>query len=366
MFLISRPSAVLFWVLLLFAVVASAGEPIPGHLAPLRTPQFIGLGFDDNYEVSGLSWVLESLQPLRNPSGTGQAETFDGAPVRATFFCNTDNGQPARPDNALGRLFKQATVQGHEIGVHTRHHTTSATTTAQIWRQEIGGCRKDLQALSVPGATIIGFRAPYLLTNRAASATLRQLGFAYDASIEHGCTDRSGGRNLRWPYILTHGSTDARTIGPQPGLWEMPAYALFVPPHLRAGVAAKLSDFDQQSGAMTGLDWNMVAGFDEGGAGFSKREYLETLQHSLDQRLRGNRAPMLVGLHSQFYTAEALGRDIHPPHITVEEMRQVVMEFLAYALTKPEVRIVPYRDILAWCRHPVALRQAASPRPAKP
>lgn len=363
MFLSSRPGGVLFWALLMLTTIAAAAEPIPGHLTPEKTPQFIGLGFDDNYSVSGLIWVLDSLRPLQNPPGTGQTVTYDGTPVRATFFCNTDNGQPAKSDTPLGRLYLQAATQGHEIGNHTRHHTTSSTTSAQVWRREIRGCREDLVALSLPASGIIGFRAPYLLINQATFATLRQLGFAYDASIEHGFADRSAGANLRWPYSLTHGSPDLKTAGAQPGLWEMPAYALFVPPRLRAGVQTKMPGFDQQNGAMTGLDWNMVAGFGEGGAGFTKEEYLETLKYSLEQRLHGNRAPMLVGLHSQFYAPEAIGRDIHPPHITVQEMRQVVVEFLAYALSQPEVRIVPYRDILTWCQHPVALQQSDHQKP---
>ena len=73
--------------------------------------------------------------------------------------------------------------------------------------------------------------------------------------------------------------------------------------------------------------WNMVVGVAEGGAGFNKEEHLENLKHSLDQRLRGNRAPLLISAHSQFYAAQPVGRVFKPPNITSQEMRQVLRSF---------------------------------------
>lgn len=338
-----------------FLTVTLAAQTIPGRIPAALTPQFVSIGFDDNYSVEGVAWVIDTLEPLRNPPGMGNKGTFDGTPVRVTLFSNTDNGYRVRPDSDLGRTYVKAAASGNEIGVHTRHHATSEATVPSVWRQEIEGCKQDLVTLPLPPTSIIGFRAPFLLANKAAFITLRTLRFAYDSSIEHGLDDRSDGTDLRWPYLLDSGSPDAPKIGPQPGLWEMPVYYLSVPPRLRAGVRVKWKEFDMVSGKITGLDWNMVAGFVEGGAGFNKEEYFETLKYSLDQRLRGNRAPMLFGAHSQFYTSQAKGVDINPPNITYQEMRQVMEQFIAYALSKPEVRIVPYRNILAWCQHPTAL-----------
>ncbi|WP_310600592.1 polysaccharide deacetylase family protein [Desulfobulbus sp.] len=347
--------AFLCMVVVAFPAVLGAAEPIPGRLPPERTPQFVGIGFDDNYSPAGVDWVVDTLMELRNPPGTGNAATFDGAPVRATFFNNTDNGQPVRPGNELGRSYVRAAASGHEIGAHTRRHDTSAATLLARWREEIGGCRQDLAALGLPLESIAGFRAPFLLTNRAAFVVLRELRFAYDCSLEHGFADRSDGTDLRWPYPLDHGSPDDPRIGPQPGLWEMPVYALTVPPRLRAAVQARLRDFDVTSGKITGMDWNMVVAPELGGAGFTAEEYLETLKYSLNQRLRGNRAPLLFGAHSQFYSNRAVEAGISPPNITLPEMRRALTQFIAYALTKPDVRIVPYRSILAWSRHPVPL-----------
>jgi hypothetical protein len=36
---------------------------------------------------------------------------------------------------------------------------------------------------------------------------------------------------------------------------------------------------------------------------------------------------------------------------------EALTRFLTYALTKPDVRIRPTTDILAWMRHPVALER---------
>jgi hypothetical protein len=86
----------------------------------------------------------------------------------------------------------------------------------------------------------------------------------------------------------------------------------------------------------------------------TKAEYLTTLKYNLDQRLKGNRAPFLIGLHSQFYTSQCFA-DLGAPYITYQEMRAVVQDFINYALTKLDVRIVPMIKILEWCRNPSSL-----------
>ncbi len=336
-----------------------------GPLPVSDTPQFVSIGFDDNYVAEGMAWVVSMLEPLRNPQGSGNKATFDGTPARVTFFTNTDNGNPVRPGNDLGQIYVKAAQDGNEIGVHTRHHNTSEKTTAAVWKEEIAGAKQDLIALPLAPDSIIGFRAPYLRINKAMYQVLHQLHFAYDASIENGYEDQSDGTDLRWPYALDHGSTDDPKVPPQPGLWEMPMYYLAVPPQLRAQIQAKYKDFDSSTGKMTGLDWNMVTAPKDGGAGFTQKEYLETLKYSLDQRLKGNRAPMLIGAHSQFYTGHLLPGGLNAPNITPQEMQQVLTEFMAYALSKPEVRVVPYRDILTWCKHPVPLHARSLTTTAK-
>jgi peptidoglycan/xylan/chitin deacetylase (PgdA/CDA1 family) len=334
---------------------ALASREIPGGLPPERTPQFVSIGFDDNYYAEGMTWILGYLQDLKNPPGKDRAATYDGTPVRVTFFNNTDNAEHVVPGTALADTYIAAYQAGHEIGDHTRTHTTSANTPYRIWKSEIAGCRTELAGLSIPAGSITGFRSPYLLYNDDTFTVIKELGFAYDCSIETGLDAQSDGSNFRWPYRLDGGSPDNPRVKGHPGLWELPVYVLIVPPELRMGIKKRVPKFDAETGKVRGLDWNLLASPREGGYGFTRDEYLQTLKYSLNLRLKGNRAPMLFGAHTPFYTAKAMGNDIHPPNITYREMREVLEEFIAYALTKPEVRIVPFRKIRQWCEHPEPL-----------
>jgi peptidoglycan/xylan/chitin deacetylase (PgdA/CDA1 family) len=300
-------------------------------------------------------WILNHLKKLKNPAGRNNPNTFDGTPVRVSFFNNTNNAAQVIPGTALADTYVAAYQDGHEIGDHTKTHSTSASTPRKIWRAEIADCKRELASLAIPAAQIIGFRAPYLLYKDSTFQVLEELGFSYDCSIESGFDLHTDGTNFIWPYRLDHGSPDDKTIRQHPGLWELPAYAVIVPPELRQQIKKKFSGFDETTGKITGLDWNLLAGYTEGGAGLNKAEYLGTLKYTLDQRLKGNRAPMLFGAHTPFYTAQAMGVDISPPNISYQEMREVIEEFIDYALTKPDVRIVPFGTILDWCKNPAPL-----------
>jgi hypothetical protein len=71
-------------------------------------------------------------------------------------------------------------------------------------------------------------------------------------------------------------------------------------------------------------------------------------KYSLDLRLKGNRAPMMLGVHTDEYTEE--NPYFRPKSSTVADRREAIEKFLEYALSKKEVRVVPMRDILAWTR----------------
>jgi hypothetical protein len=73
----------------------------------------------------------------------------------------------------------------------------------------------------------------------------------------------------------------------------------------------------------------------------------------MDLRLEGNRAPFMVGAHTGIYAKEY---DSDPViNISEAERRKAVEDFLDYALSKPEVRIVPPSAIIQWMRSPTAL-----------
>jgi peptidoglycan/xylan/chitin deacetylase (PgdA/CDA1 family) len=328
-----------------------ASRQIPGGLKPEQTPQFVCIGFDDNYEVDGMRWAIDLLKGKKNPAGAGNAGTFDAKPVRVSFYCNTNNGNPL---SSLSGVFMEAYNAGHEIADHTRTHKTDSTTTKATWTTEIKSCRTDLTGIGIPNDKITGFRTPYLQYNDFTFTVLTELSFVYDCSVESGTDADMDGTNFYWPYTLHNGTPDNKKIAAHPGLWEMPVYVVIVPPELRAQIRKKQAKFDDKTGKWTGLDYNMWAPQADNGLAMTKDEYSAALKYSLDQRLKGNRAPLLFGSHSQFY-CQAGFANLTPPNATLTAMQAAMEDFITYALGKPDVRIVPERDILTWVKKPVPL-----------
>ena len=86
----------------------------------------------------------------------------------------------------------------------------------------------------------------------------------------------------------------------------------------------------------------------------SRAEFVATLKHTLDLRLAGNRCPFLFGGHSDFYTS-AWDAELGIP---AAERRAALQEFIDYALSLPQVRLVPFDHVLDWICNPVALGSA--------
>jgi peptidoglycan/xylan/chitin deacetylase (PgdA/CDA1 family) len=303
--------------------------------------------------MNGLTGMFRGL---KNPPGSGQAATYDGAPVRATFYMSTTYGS----NQATLRSWITAFQDGHEIGDHTIAHGDGFGYDEAKWRSEINGCLTFLKgSVGVPAGELVGFRAPYLHYNAATFTVLKSLGLHYDCSIEDGYQTAMDGTNYLWPYTLNHGSPGFdiivkdpdlgyKPIGTYPGLWELPDHPAVVPPDdecakygiptgLRAKLKKAVSYFTVEDGKVTGLDYNVFEEFHMNDA-----EYLATLKYTLDLRLRGNRAPFMFGGHSVYYS--------NAGHLNA------VTQFVKYALAKPEVRFVPLKKILDWVRNPAPLR----------
>src|SRR5262249_51950119 len=224
--------------------------------------------------------------------------------------------------------------------------------------------------LNISRKDIIGFRTPFLEYGDPTFTAAGNAGFVYDCSIEEGDQDQENGGNYVWPYKLDHGSpgnsaTYVREKLPlvtyHPGLWELPVYIFIVPPDdqceaygvkpgLRARIKKAYDAFDFEQGKITGMDWNLWFEY-----GLDKAEFLATLKYTVDQHLKGNRCPMTVGVHSAIYADRS---PENPPKTTVQERREALSEFLNYALSKPEVRIVNARELLSWLQSPIPLKQA--------
>jgi peptidoglycan/xylan/chitin deacetylase (PgdA/CDA1 family) len=325
-----------------------ASQSPPCGLSPEVTPMFVAIGWDDNGQVGGMTWALE---------------TFEGR-GKASFYMTSSY--------ARGTTWKQIYDAGHEVGNHTMTHATDRGVGLARWMQEISDCTTYLVGAGIPEDEITGFRTPYLKYDDDTLSAVKASGFRYDTSIEEGYEwddNANGGAggpmdgtNFYWPYTLDDRSPGhtaqvewgegLEEIEPHPGLWELPVYAVIVPPNLRAAMATRQTWFDAEGGLITGFDYNLWASTSVGGFAMTKEEFVATLKYTLDQRLAGNRAPFLFGAHTDYYVASWNMNASGTPSET--DRRAAIEEFLEYAASKPEVEIVSYQHVLDWIRNPVA------------
>jgi peptidoglycan/xylan/chitin deacetylase (PgdA/CDA1 family) len=360
------------------------GAP-PAALAGREVPQFVVFASDDNGfsglpgsgSSGGLDYVTRLFASRRNPAGSGDQRTFDGSPLHYTFFVNTRYITSEGKENPVyvKRAWKAAVDAGHEVGVHTHSHPHGRPFTVEQWEEEIDKCVDHLtrpwdasetpehpnpaSGLGLFRADLLGFRAPFIEPSDNGMAAAHRKGFAYDSSIEEGTQDARGG-DFPWPYLFDLGRPDNRPpISRYPGLWEIPLYNFIAPPDdacERYGIPMGFRDrlkrakdyFDTAKGEITGMDWNLWNEFN-----MTPAEFVATLKYTLDRHLAGSRCPMTVGIHSELYTEHEGAKSGGP---NMAERRAALEEFFAYALGKPEVRLVNTRELLGWLRDPAPLR----------
>jgi peptidoglycan/xylan/chitin deacetylase (PgdA/CDA1 family) len=359
----------------------------PGGLRPNQVPQFVSLGWDDNaYSglegsagTGGMDWAVKMIAARRNPAGSGNANNYDGQPISMSFYMTStySAGWFSESNTYVRRAWRAAYTGNNEIGNHTHSHSHGAAFSAGQWQSEIQTCNNELakpfdpnevghspdpgKGMGMDPSKIFGFRTPFLEYNDATFSTVKNLGFWYDCSIEEGFEYDQDGTNFFWPYTLDQGSPghdvqvewgSKQPISRHPGLWELPVYAVIVPPDdqaARYGIAPGLRNrlkaiqswFDTESGKITGFDYNLWVSFR-----MTKEEVLATLKYSLDQRLRGNRAPFLIGTHTDYYSSKYTAA----PSATPRQRQEAIEEFIDYALSKPEVRVVSQKKVLDWMR----------------
>lgn len=339
--------------------LAPSAQP-PSNLEISEVPMFVMIGFDDNPDVEPMTWIVDYLAEKTNPVGSGQAATFDGAPTRVAFYAN---GKYLENSAELRAIHLRAFREGHEIGNHTHNHFHGGEFSTESWADELRRCQQALVDCGIPSASITGFRAPFLEYNDHTFAAVRQAGLTYDTSVEEGVWPEEDGTNFNWPFTLDNGGPGnayyhavgaSKHITTHPGLWEIPLHVFMVPPDDRAseydiesGLSDRIHDTIQttqgwewstENRKITGLDWNVLEG-----AGRTGPEFLAILKHTLELRLAGNRAPMMVGGHTALFPVDKPGR------------RAAMEDFIAFALSHPEVRIVTPQKLLEWMREPVAL-----------
>lgn len=321
----------------------------PGGLAVDQVPMFISFGSDDNPYADGLRYLTD---------------LFNSKNLHYSFYVNTINITPQGEDDpeAVKASWREAIESGNEIGVHTHSHPHGKDFSVKQWQKEMALCSEWLTkptGLGQPAANLLGFRTPFLEYADHTLTAVQREKFAYDCSIEEGLEANQDGRNFVWPYTLDHGAPGDPEIREHAGLWELPVYAFIappdelceaygVPPGLRARLLQRSPESEMPQGKITGMDWNLWFQY-----GTTKAEFLAVLKYTLDQRLKGNRCPLTVGLHSWTYSEKS---DEHPPGATLQERRDALREFVDYAISKPEVRVVTAKDLLAWMKSPTPLQ----------
>lgn len=349
---------------------------VPSSLPPKgisvdQVPQFVVLGFDDNTMSEGITWAVDMFHEKTNS---------DGSAVRASFYMNTkglDTYIQDTPSTLLASM-KELKNAGHEIGNHTYDHHEGLSQNAvrnltqEGWMSAISNGETrllDTAYVGLESSALAGFRSPYLRYNQHTLEVLKSRNYLYDCSIEEGYASSYDGTNFRWPYQLNEGSP-AHTeswygnpeneasvqIDPVMGLWEMPVYVLMVPKNSECaayGIASGL--WSRMKEKMPYLSDYKITGFDYNLwllAELNKEEVLGILKYNLDLRLKGNRAPLTFGAHTQYYTDSW---STNAPNATTAQMREAIAEFVEYARSLPHVRIRTASDVIKWCENPTPI-----------
>src|SRR3954471_14460061 len=61
----------------------------PGGLTAAQVPQFVSIGWDDNFQTDAIYWATGILADRVNPAGNGHACTYDGTQVHGSFYLST-------------------------------------------------------------------------------------------------------------------------------------------------------------------------------------------------------------------------------------------------------------------------------------
>ena len=337
----------------------SAKQMPPGDLDISNSPQFVVISFDDNNISTNIQFLIDSLSSYSNPNGTSQNETHDGQMIPAVWY-NISNSFASKYNWDIMRAAKEI---GHEIANHTENHNAGLNAfmfSTEQWRSTITKAHKmhtapyPFEGMGIPEEDFNGFRAPRLEINDSLFQVLSELGYLYDTSLEDGYQDSIDGTNFSWPFKLKDGggegwdhkiamslldalpTNDLEELKSYPNLWEIPLSPLIMTDSLSALFGLRKTWHKVETNKITGFDWNVWDG------GFNTNDFGVILKTTLDKRLEGNRAPFMVGLHSDNYFAYG-------------DKNNGVFEFIEYALSKPDVRFVTAQELIAWIEQPVGL-----------
>ncbi len=333
---------VLFSMVLLFLFAAnlfsdnvSPSTSPPGGLNPDNVPQFVNIGFDDNACDDAMIWLGDLLRDKTNPAGNGNHLNYDGSPARVVYYVTSNYGA------WMKSLWGVAKNDGHEFGNHSVNHDNTANWGYDQWKSEIDSCNSYLKInLGMTDDDLWGFRTPFLLYNSNTFSAMVDAGLIYDCTLNANSASQNGS-SYYWPYTMDGGSPGDPGAGTHPGFWEVPTHQVVL----------------TSGGKQTGLDYNMWVNSGLGGSAMTKSTFAATLKNTLDLRYNGNRAPFTFGAHSDYYSQNNDAANDACPNASWQDRREGLQDFIEYALSKPDVRMVTSINIIKWMRDPIGLDQ---------
>jgi hypothetical protein len=149
-------------------------------------------------------------------------------------------------------------------------------------------------------------------------------------------------------------------------LWEVPPATLIIPPDnlaskygftsgLRERIAKRVpmpypSIYERSSGKIAGLDYTLLID-----AGLTGAEMSAVLKYNLDLHTAGNRSPLVFIAHSHLYAYSSAESNPDTATSAIRDERwKGLTDFITYALSKPDTRIVATKDILTWVKSATA------------
>ncbi len=360
----------------------------PSQVAPVdNPPMLIALSSDDNFNIEGMEWMIETLRSRKHR---------DGSCLRMSFYSNTEFWLGSSYVNKLYGTFLQAYKMGNEVTSHTASHVYCVNGDTRLSNEvildELERSIEDLASIGIKKEHMAGFRTPYVTYTDSTFIALKKAGFTYDASINDGMDLTPGEYN--WPYTLDTpnsknlneegmenppGVWDEATLGPAPlpaepsyapgnhlaisynnymngtpirkhsGLWELPLYAIRVPDSLIAPLDSSLG---YGSG---GICMPLVEGLLEQGK-FTKERALESLKHHFKEVYNGNRAPMVLVLHTPNFSITNHNANEKYPNCSDPINRQWIIEqFIDFALEQEDVWFVSGEQVINFCKRPVSV-----------
>ncbi|MGM0462996.1 MAG: T9SS type A sorting domain-containing protein [Fibrobacterota bacterium] len=336
-----------------FGGVYYSNEP-PGGLEPENIPMFISFGFDDNRYKDGVDWVVEELFAGRyNNDGQNNPATFDGTPMVGSFYviANADYPWSENPydqempeDRPVTETWRHAYDQGFGVGNHTwTHNHNLYDLSGEDLMREIGfASRYMVNIMGMPRAHIYGFRTPYLAHSSGGEsfAATRDIGVLYDCTVNNGL---QGNRPAEWTRADFPGRMDegwtAWNSFPTDNFWQYP----------------NATYQTQEGGTFSDM------GFDSGPNGWpggaTAQEMFNQMKWAIEYHYETNRAPIDLGLHSDYYSRVA-DEEGTPGEFTstLEERREALIMLLDWIEAElPHARVVEKIDAIRWMTDPVAL-----------